>query len=763
MTKLKNKTVIFFVLLILTDLPLFADPTQEPFLEAWHLYQKDQPQAGDLQRQIVFLTAQTQLTPDWAEPYRQLTDCYLQVGRMELAKKACQKYLVHQPLNVAGQMQLINIELQQYQMAEVRRQYLEQILNGRKDLLPEVISDLYRQLAQIAYENFQNDRAAKYLEFAIKRDVQNLRARQIIRSMVEADKQADSLQALWAEIGEYQARVMTNPRDGYAAFKLGTLAGKAGMSQLMQDWLEYAEKVRAAYDSTGTWPETLTLEAAESNLAAGQPKAAASLLEKVLSATPPETKPNQSSREYLQTQARILLWIGAVQLKDEKLARTQREWLDRLADLLKHSTADPAQLCLVSLFYSVYGEIGGKVNPAVALALAQNAIKAEPENRKAKLALALALARSGETKQSLALLTGLDKPADPLIMLGQILVQINNKKEIPARDLMAKALDKTPYGPLRECLVKMADRLALTTRLVPDFSKIHKLFKQVNPKTLTFQDFCRLTLKTRGEFAKGETVEVTGTLVNTTDFPLTIGPGGIISPSCVIEIQTIPAGNTKFFLDIPIDSRQILPPGKALTFTALLEQAVCLDRKMNWDGFVSGLSGTPAVKEISLQGKIYSQVTLARTTEAISAQSPLVTLQTPQLTPALASQIAGLLTEPIQDPWPLARLCRWVLETKSLQAHHTSITEKMIGQLKTGNNELRPAFAWALRSAVPDADLFNALAGQLNSKDWFTRLMTLDTLGQLQGKRAQNLFQAFAVKDPNDLVRQLSTGYLLYR
>jgi hypothetical protein len=763
MTKLKNKTVIFFVLLILTSLPLFADPTREPFLEAWHLSQKDQPQAGDLQRQIVFLNAQTRLTPDWADPYRQLTDAYLQVGRMELAKKACQKYLVHQPLNVAGQMQLINIELQQYQMAEVRRQYLEQILNSRKDLLPEVISDLYRQLAQIAYENFQNDRAAKYLEFAIKRDGQNLKARQMIRNMVEADRQADSLQALWAEIGEYQARVMTNPRDGYAAFKLGILAGKAGMPQLMQDWLAYAEKVRAAYDPTGTWPETLTLEEAESNLAAGRPKAAVSLLEKYLSLTPPDTKPNQGSREYLQTQTRILLWIGAVKLKDEKMARTQREWLDRLADLLKHSTVDPPQICLVSLFYSVYGEIGGKVNPAVALMLAQNALKAEPENRKAKLALALALARSGETKQSSALLTGLDKPADPLIMLGQTLVQINNKKEIPARDLLARALDKTPYGPLRECLVKMADRLALTTRPVPDFSKIQKLFKLVNPKNLTFRNLCRLTVKTQGDFAKGETVEVIGTLVNTADFPITIGSGGIISPSCVVEIRTLPAGNTKFFLDIPIDSRQILPPGKAITFTALLEQAVCLDRKMNWDGFVPGLSGTPAVTDISLQGKIYTQVTLARTIEAIAAQSPLVTFQTPQLTPALGSQLKTLLAEPIKDPWPLARLCRWVLEAKSLKAHHASITDKMIGQLKTVNNETRPAFAWALRSAVPNPELFNALAGLLNSKDWFTRLMALDTLGQLQGKQAQNLFQAFAVKDPDDLVRQLSTGYLLYR
>ncbi len=190
-----------------------------------------------------------------------------------------------------------------------------------------------------------------------------------------------------------------------------------------------------------------------------------------------------------------------------------------------------------------------------------------------------------------------------------------------------------------------------------------------------------------------------------------------------------------------------------------------LDRKTNWDGFIAGLPGT--VTQLTMQGKIYTQVILAETSEFVASQTPLVTLEAPQIGPALASQIKSKLSESLTDnPWPTARLCRWVLGTnsKNLSSYRPSITEELIGQLQTSTSQgSRPAVAWALHAATPDGNLFNALAGLLNSKAWFTRLMALDTLGRLQGRQAQKLFQSFAVKDPDELVRQLSTGYLLYR
>ncbi len=478
MTKTKNKIAIFSILFILTSLPVLAQETQEPFLEAWHLYQKDQPQAGDLQRQIVFLNAQTRLTPNWAEPYRQLTDIYLQIGRVEQAKKACQKYLAHQPQNAYGQLQLINIELQQYQMTEVRRQYLEQILKDRKDLLPEVISDIYRQLGEISYQNFENDRAAKYLDLAIRRVPQNLKARQMVRVMVDADKQSDGLRVLGAQVGEYQGRVLTNPLDGYAGYKLGILAGKVGLSAVMKDWLAAAETLRKRYGPGREWPATLTLELAESYLAVGRPKDAVELLEKLLprlTSTGTTTQPDQGAMEEQEARARILLLIGGVKLGDDKIVRRQSQWLEHLTKFLKHSGANPSRLALVSLYYSVYGEMAGRLNPATALTLAQNAVKTEPENRRAQLALALALARSGETRQTSALLKQLDRPGDSLVLLGRILCDLTNKKDSQARSLLAKTLSQTPYGPLRDCLLKMAGRITLNNPPPTGHKGLHDL------------------------------------------------------------------------------------------------------------------------------------------------------------------------------------------------------------------------------------------------------------------------------------------------
>ncbi len=755
MINMKHKTVIISILFILSPLPGLAEETKEPFLEAWQLFQHDQPQAGDLQRQIVMFNAQSRLSPDWAEPYRQLTDIYLQIGRLEQARKACQKFLAHQPQNAYGQLQLVNIELQQYQITEVRRQYLEQILQTRKDLLPEIISDIYFQLAQIAYQNFETDRAVKYLEFSIKRMPQNLKAQQLMRVIVDSDKQADGIKVLGTEIVEYQARVLTNGLDGYAAYKLGTLAGKAGMPELMESWLTYAEKIRKTYRPKEEWPEQVKLELAESYLASGRPKAAMEILEKVI--------PTSGKGNYIETRARILLLIALTGSAEEKKVRAQREWLENLAEAIKKTTGDSSQLILVSLFYSVYGELAGKINPAVALGLAHSAVKAEPENRKAKLAMALALARSGETQQSSQLLNQLDKPGDSLVMYGQILNDMNRKKEQEARDRLSAALRKTPYGPLRECLLKTAGHLRLNNPPLPDLSSLQRKFKQTDPSTFKFQDICRLSLKTRGNMLKGETVEIIGTLTNTSKIPLAIGPAGSVLPSCVIEIQTVPAGNTKLFIDVPLDSRQILEPEKSIAFNVLLDQAISLDRKMDFGRLLSNLPGS--VNQLSLQGKIFTQIILAQTTEEKAAQTPALMIEVPQMNEAFISLVKSKLSEPItHDAWSAARLCRWALEAKNLRTQQATISNGMMGQLpKPSSPATAAAMAWALRSAGGGAELFNSLAGLLSSDDWFTRFMALDTLGQLQGKNAEKLFQAFAVKDPDELVRQLSTGYLLYR
>jgi hypothetical protein len=243
---------------------------------------------------------------------------------------------------------------------------------------------------------------------------------------------------------------------------------------------------------------------------------------------------------------------------------------------------------------------------------------------------------------------------------------------------------------------------------------------------------------------------------------LLIGPTGSILPNCAVEIKTLPEGKEKLYLDIPIDAREILPPGKSVTFTALLDQAVSLDRKTDWNGFISSLLGTD--HRISVQGSVFTQVILTETLDEPLAKSPEFTLDLPQKNTAVALLIKNKTSSRVTDPWSLARLSRWFLDAPALKSQYASIISGVIDLMRlrtVSDRETRPALAWALRSAKGDPNILNALARLLNSPDWFTRLIALDTLGQLQGRQAEPLLQSFAVNDPDELVRQLATGYLL--
>lgn len=765
------------LILIAMSAPRLAAATQIPYLEAIQMYQEPQPSPSDIQRQIVLLNTQTRLTPDWFEPYRALVDVYSGIGRYDQAKIACDKYASGQSQNADAQRQLVAIDLRRYQTAETRRQYLEAVLRDRQAvLLPEVVADLYYQLAQIAWQNFENDRARKYLEFAIKRFGQDLKAYQMLRTIADADNTTGPAQDMQGEVREFQARVMVNPMDALSALQLAILAGRAGAKDAMGTWAGYAGSIKRTFASTQEWPVNLQLELAESYLGVDQPARTVEILRGLLPQVQrqsPATRPARVAGTFNETRVRLLMILAARKTGDHQTVDEQHVWLDNLTREIQRQPADvPGRLGLVSTFYSVYADPGASGNITQALALAQAAIKIIPDNPKARMALALALARAGECDQARKLFRELNDPTNPLLLFGQALCAAH-KNELPAaRVLLAKALRVCPYGPLRDVLLATAGQIALENPPAPEVGGTIEAFKKFDPKYLEFPgrypSACKLTLTAEGDPARGQSVRLSLTLTNTSDIPLVIGHAAIIPPTCLIEVRPQAAQGpavqgAKLYLHVPILARQVLPPRKSLSFSTLLDEAVSMDGKTGWNDFVANRPGH--VTRVTIQPKIFTSVTLTESVELALAAAAPVTVNLPPVNADLAAAVRDKLNEPtLAAPWETARLAQWVLTAAGLKDHQPAVAAGLIDHLRQSTDaETRTALAWTLRFVEkPGPDVINTLAALLKSKYWFTRLMVLDTLGRLQGKAAEKLFQFYAVEDPDNLVRQMAAGYLLY-
>ena len=544
----------------------------------------------------------------------------------------------------------------------------------------------------------------------------------------------------------------------------------------MLAWATCAGTIRRTFAPAQEWPVNLQLELAESYLGVNQPARTLEILRALLPQVRkqnPTTKPGKTSTTFNETRVRLLMILTARKLADTKTAAEQQKWLDNLTDVILKQPADlPGRLSLVSTYYSLYGDPAAAGTVAKALALAQAAAKIIPDNPMARTALALALARSGEYDQAQKIIRQLNEPGNPLLLLGQVLCSINRNDLAAARTLLNKALTISPYTPLRDALMKTAVQLKIEHPPAPDLVAVVQAFKQFNPKYLDFsrhyQTACKLALEARGDPVRGQSVELVITLTNTSDIPLVIESTGIIPPTCLVEIQPETAQgpttqNPKLYLYVPIVSRQILAPGKSLSLSALLDEAASADQKVRWDDFIANRAA--GITRVAVQAHIDTTVPLTESVELTLARTSPLTIDLPRINDDLAAFVQNKMDEDtLANPWETARLAQWVLTADALKGRQPAVAADLTHHLQRSTDpETRTALAWALRFAQnPTPDAFNTLAALLKSKYWFTRLMVLDTLGKLQGKAAEKLFQFYAVQDPDDLVRQMAAGYLMY-
>ncbi|NLE28043.1 MAG: hypothetical protein GX629_00055 [Phycisphaerae bacterium] len=735
-----------------------SEQTRVPYLEAQAVSYFPSLSRADIQRQLVLLSSQSRLTPSWPPIYREIAEISLNIGRGDLAERALRKFHSLQNNSVMAQLELINLEVRGISTIEGRRQYLENKLK-QTDLLPEVISDIYRQLAQISWQNFENERARKYLDLAIRRVPQNLSAHELLRRIVRSDHTTTPIRELEVRIGELQGRLMTNPFDAQAAIEMAVICGKINVPERMRFWLDYSNRLGSVTDDLVAWPIDLRLEVAESFLAIGDPERAVKILTALLAqpTSLPATSPSENADPYPLLHARVLLALAAGKLGDNNIVAKQHEQLLEFADKVLAQKHGPASsVILAVIYFTLYAEQPDYLR---AVSLARIARQTSPNDPMTAIALALPLAIIGEGVESEALLNESREPNHPLVLSARAFIESNKKNSDKARELLTRAAMVTPYGPLHDYLLKAAERLGVSIPEKPALGDLDRKIDQFDARYLSLATGEKLvgeiTLNARGRLDRGQLVDLEVAFTNRSEVPLAVGPGSLIHPFFVLEFTPVNSRTKNFVYYLPIEARQILEPGKSIDATMLLDQIE------GWDDFV--IQRDPAISRVTLQARLMTIVPFGKTSTVTLAQSPIVAIELPTLDRSSAQGLIERLNKPVlNDSWGAARLARYFLRSPGLQDRHAAIIDGMLKQLDVKNpDSTRTAFIWAMRTARPDEPIINALASQLKSKNWFVRFMTLDTLGVLQGKTANKLFEFYAADDCDELVRQLSTGYLL--
>jgi Tfp pilus assembly protein PilF len=752
-------SVLVYVLILSFFLTIADAQTRVPYLEAIEASRAEPIQPADIQREMVLLSAQSRITANWPAVYKQLGETALSIGRVDLAKKSFEKYLTFQKYNASVQMELISIELQGYQTSEGRREFLDGQLK-RTDLLPEVVSDLYRQLAAIAWNNYESDRAKKYLQLAIKRDPMNLPARELQSEILTTDPQTGQAGELEGQAGILQARFMINPLDAQTAMELAILAGKAGLAEEMKSWLTQAEKLRQTYFiKTTPWPMEIQLQLAESYLAAKQAEQAMSILNEVIQSIYESRGKSQGVARIDGTNeihARILIGLAAEELKDEKAIKEQLAWFDKFAssaEIEKNKT--PEEYVLTSMWFSIYSP---KKDPARGVKLA----KLAGDGAMARLTLAAALAMSGEEIEATKLIKKIGVSANPLVVLTRAMLSYHRKDVQGARTILSDGLKVTPYGSLRDVLLRTAKEIGLDSPPPPVLTGIAAIYKQINNAYLKASDdskrLIKLNLNVSGDLTRGQLVNLDISITNQSEIPLFVGSGSLVNPFIAIEITPISGNQRSLMHYVRISGRQIIDPNQTIHVNMILNEVTGLDSFIaNRSSMITQLSIEASVIA-SLPGQLNTNLPIAKEKAVINL---------PRIDGRNAGVMSDYLRADVQrNAWETAMLAYWLLVSKPLDYEEPMMVKGILNQLKSSNpSETRAAFAWVLRATKPDGTIFNALANLLKDEDWLVRLMAIDTLGHLQGKSesAKSMFQYYAVKDCDPLVRQMAASYLMMK
>jgi len=714
---------------------------------------------GVIQRKIVLLQAAARVDPHLTAAYRQLVSSALQIGRTDLAKWSAGKLLAETPQDALVQLQLTELQLNDLQTVEAKHDFIQQAMARDRNLLPEVASDLYRQLGEFAWQGYDRPRAEKYLRNAISTAEQNLKAHQMLIELADTDDDSNLALTYARRAHALLAAVTANPLNTDTYVQIAVLAGRAGLPVELEFWLAARRQLIRHLNRKDTMPVGLKLDLAESALAAGLGHLTVVLLTPLIGATTtaPATLPTQPTATLapaVEANIHALLAVAAQRLNDKDGLQKHESWFQAQYEaMLDSAKIDRDAAAVAAVYAAVYARDFD--NPTLAaMKFANHAYRAgRRPTQLATRAAALAYARAAEFRRAYQLIDQLDHPNDPLAVLADVWARLAENKSADAARTLRKHLANIPPGPLRETLVEIWTDLSTQKPPEPDLTAVRERFEQFDHDLLVMpyrpDEYVKLQLATRGDLVAGDFVRIDLTLVNVGNFRLAMGPASFIDPVADVHIAVTGSRPATFTIGVPLAKRQLLDPGQKVTARAFLDQARSPDEPA-WPQYLARYADT--IDRITVQAALHPVDLLRSTVVQIAA-------------PAADRQMLNTLLAELRAPepvnWQWANRAERLMMHPERKDHAASLTRAMVKPGTPGDPESSAVIAFLLRYAKPGPAVFNALAGKLEDTTWLCRLFAIDSLGKLQGPAAEKLYQHYAQNDDDELVRQLATAYLL--
>lgn len=723
--------------------------------------------AGAVQRKLVLLRAAARVDPHVQEVYEHLAATSLEIGRTDVAEWAMRSFLGNAGRHALMRLQLIGLELNGLETVEAKRDRLEQTLADDPGLVAEVRSDAYRQLAGLAWQGYDAGRARRFLEQALEATEHNLKAQQMLTELVLADEKSHVEQRLDSRVRGLLAAVSANPLNEQAYTELAVLAGRAGLAVEFEFWLEARRRLLLHLkEPDGFGPqERLTL--AESALAAGLAMVARDLAIPLIESatTGPTTRPEgpgTSVSPAVQAQARVVLAVASHGLGDETGLAEQEAWFKGVyADLLSNKQVSPAVAAVAGVYAAVHGQTFD--NPTLAaLRLGNYACKAGgSRDNLAVLASALAHGRAAESKRAYELLDGLTDGRVPLAVLARVWAQLAENKPGPATTTLRRVLREVGPGPIRDRLVAIWQDISKKSAPRPDFSGVSRRLEGWDRGVLLVPyrpgDSCGVRVRAVGDLGAGDFVRLHVTLTNVGRVPVVLGPASLVDPQATVEVRVTGSQPERFTIPVSLNGRQILGPGERVVGWAFLDQA----RSQAGVAWRDYLAGVERIDGIAVRAVIGSTISgpAGGTMALVSSDAAAV-----KVGGGKHQTLAGLrddLARPGGVTWGWANRAVRLMTHAGMARQADALTDAMVRAIGERTSDEATVVAYVLRYAKRSGLVLNALAGKLNDRSWLCRLVALDSVGRLEGPAAEALYQHYAQRDRDAMVRQLATAYIL--
>lgn len=714
----------------------------------------DAHSVGGARLMLVWARAASRISPDLAEAYFGHYNLLELLGRPDEARQALDTYCTLAEDDEVHRLILLGERFEQLQTAERRLEFCRRHL-GQHTLPAPLASELNRWLAQTYRGTGETDLARKHARQAVDLYPFNFTAWELLFDL------QDALPGPVEHAKRRLAAIAANPSLTGETWALARLLDSLSLHDRAAVWYFGALAALARFDPDPAVANALLLDLARSYHDAGSFDDALKFSQQVVQADPGF----YDARLLLIETARR---AGRREIVAEQIAVLRKQLAESEADVRQSRDAPGA--ARVAWFH-----VDCDPQPEKALAFAEIALSAAPDDRQVRRVHGLALLaarRPAEARKALAPLTaGAD--ADQLAAWGLAKALLDLDERDAALTVLRDAEQLRRSGMAYERVVESLEQLGAAALPPPDRSRVLAVLDEFDRDVLDFPvnpgRYLRLSavmVNPTPRFA--ERWRCRFTLANQGTFPITIGPGQMVAGSLLVSADVHVPGLDPIegYLPLSLARRHVLNAGEhveveqTLDVGPLARVAAMMPQRSLEVAFTvvldpeqpQGRRKSRLGDELVVSARLHRQK-VAYTPAVIRPLENAGRSGTPPRRIEALRTMAALLAE------RLAAM-RGQFDYEPVRIDKKGLEAVLRQSLGDPDPMVRACALDSLVMLPLDEDRVQAAAPLLSDSHWLVRLVAVDTLAVRQGPVFRPVAERLAESDPDPLVRELARLHL---